>query len=57
MMKETDKEKQSKDNTRGGKLLTFGQPQELSAQYILLKENQLARAIWYMDRRDGIAGI
>lgn len=57
MMKETDKEKQSKDNTRGGKLLTFGQPQELSAQYILLKENQLARAIWYMDRRDFIAGI
>jgi len=55
--KETDKEKESKDNTAEGKLLAFGQPRELSAQYLLPKENRLAQAIRYIDRMDFIAGI
>ena len=57
MIREMDIEKQSKDNTAGGKLLAFGQPRELSAQYLLPKEERLAQAVWYMDHMDFIAGV
>lgn len=55
MMRKMDKE--SKDNTAGRKLLAFGHPQELSAQYLLPKENLLGQAVLHMDRMDFIVGI
>lgn len=57
-MRETDKEKESKDNTAGGKLLAFGQPQDFSTQYLLppQKNKRLGQAVLHMDRMDFIAG-